>query len=163
MTASRRDDGLIQMIEQNDEKHEAGHERLRRDIDRVEGFAKRLEDQVNKGFESLREGRQSNTARIQQLEAAPIDATKLFLNAKVVVAAIIVALGIAGMLWGLKSAVSDLASKLDTASKIQELQNATMKSTLDDMKRRQELQQYEIQGVKDALKESTITKTQKER
>jgi hypothetical protein len=74
-----------------------------------------------------------------------------------------VALGIAGMLWGLKSAVSDLASKLDTASKIQELQNATMKSTLDDMKRRQELQQYEIQGVKDALKESTITKTQKER
>jgi len=156
MTASRRDDGFIQMIEQIDEKHTEAHRRMRQDLDR-------LEEQVNKGFEALREGRQSNTLRIQNLEAAPIDASKLFLNAKIVIAAIIMAVGIAAAVWGLKSAISDLTSKLDTASKIQELQNNTMKNSVDDMKRRQELQQFQIQELKDAIRDGFAGKQPKEK
>jgi hypothetical protein len=146
----------MQMIEQIDDKHTEAHRRMRQDLDR-------LEEQVNKGFDSLREGRQHNAARIEKLETAPLDATKLVLNSKVVVSMLILALGIAASVWGLRSGISDLASKLDTAYKLQEMQNATMKTSLDDMKRRQELQQYEIQNLKDIVKDAVTGKTAKEK
>jgi hypothetical protein len=160
---SRRDDGVIQMIEQIDEKHAEAHRRLRQDLDR-------LEEQVNRGFESLREGRQSNSSRIEKLETAPIDATKLVLNSKVVVSLVVIALGIAAAVWGLRSAITDLASKMDTTYKLQELQNVAtkaatddVKASINDMKRRQELQQYEIQGLKDMVKDAIAAKVAKEK
>lgn len=158
MTAARRDDGLHQMLEQIDEKHSDAHKRLRQDLDR-------LEEQLNKGLETLREGRQANSARIEKLETSPVDATKLVLNSRVVVTLVIIALGIAASVWNLKSSITEIASKMDNTYKLQELQNSQMNKSIDSMKQRQELQQYELQGVKDEIQgfKAMLTQNAKEK
>lgn len=143
MTA-RRDDGLLQMIEQNDDKHEEAHRRLRQDLDK-------LEEQVNKGLQSLRDGFNANKSRIETVEQKPIDATKLVLSTPVVVTIVVIALGIAAGVWGIRSSMQQLADKLESSAKLQDVQNTALKTSVDEMRRRQELQQYEIQGLKEAI------------
>lgn len=143
MTA-RRDDGLLQMIEQNDDKHEEAHRRLRQDLDR-------LEEQVNKGLQSLRDGFMANQSSIEHLKQKPIDATKLVLSTPVVVTIVVIALGIAAGVWGIRSSMQQLADKLESSAKLQDVQNTALKTSVDEMRRRQELQQYEIQGLKEAI------------
>lgn len=161
MTAARRDDGAIQMIEQIDEKHTEAHRRLRHEFDLLSHDVDLLKDQVNKGFESAREGRQTNANRIEKLETSPVDVTKLVLSSKVVVTLVIIALGIAASVWKLQSSISDLAGKMDTTYKLQELQNNQMKDSIDEMKREQKLRQYEVQELKDAIRDGFAGKTVK--
>lgn len=155
MTAARRDDGLMQMIQQNDEKHSDAHKRLRQDLDR-------LEEQVNKGFETLREGRQANSARIDHLERAPTDISKVVLAPRIVVAIVGLIVGIAGVFWastyGLRSDVRDILTRIEAQrsaseamGRLQDVQAAAMRESIEAMKRRQELQQYELQGMKELI------------
>lgn len=139
-----RGDGLIQMVQQNDEKHDEAHRRLRQDFDK-------LEEQVNKGFESIRERITASESNIKSIEKTPIDATKLVLSTPVVVTLVIMALGIAAAVWGVRAGMEQLAEKMESAAKLQDMQNTALKTSMDDMRRRQELQQYEVQGLKEAV------------
>lgn len=137
-------DGLLQMIQQNDEKHDEAHRRLRQDLDR-------LEEQVNKGFNSLREGFLTNSSRIETVANTPIDATKLVLNTKVVVALLVMVLGIAAAVWTIRSGMDRLSDRMEATAKLQDVQSGALKTAVDEMRRRQELQQYELQSLKEAI------------
>ena len=152
---SSRDATLIQMIEQNDEKHEEAHRRLRQDLDR-------LEDQVNKGLEALRLSAQSNLNKIEGVERMPVDATKLMLRTPVVVSILVtlltVAFGIAGTWWTMRSGLDRLTDKLESTEKlreasaqIQKMQIEMLSTTVKDVKNSQTLKQFDVQEVKDLL------------
>jgi hypothetical protein len=148
-------DGLIQMIQQNDDKHEEAHRRLRQDLDK-------LEEQVNKGFQSLRDGFITNQSRIDTVANAPIDVAKLVMTPRIVIGIVMLVLSVAGAMWastlGLRSDVRDILTRMDAKraddanlARIQELQIGMLKATVEDMKKRQELKQYDIQDLTNAL------------
>lgn len=147
--------GLLQMIELNDQKHDDAHKRLRTDL-------RELETQVNAGFQSLREGYSANVNKIEALAAKPLDATKLVLAPRVVVSIVACSIGLAGAVWastaGLRSDMRDILTRMEAqkqaseaAGRLQEVQTSAIKTSVDEMKRRQELQQYEIQNLKEVI------------
>ena len=135
---------LEQMIENVDENHQDAHKRLRHDLEV-------LEQEMNNGFKSLREDIHTNKNSIELLKQTPLDATKLVLNSKVVVALVIMALGIAASVWSIRSGMDQMASRMETATKLQDVQYAAIKTSVDEMRRRQELQQFELQSLKEAI------------
>lgn len=149
---------LLQMITQNDQKHDEGHRRLRQAL-------RDLEERVESNFAYLKDGFLANKSRLDtmdKLSTLPVDAAKLVLTPRVVVAIVAAAITLAGGIWastaGLRSDVRDILTRMDaqkatyeSSMKLQEVQSAALKTSVDDMKRRQELQQYEIQQLKEAI------------
>ena len=146
---------LQQLIESTDEKHDEAHQRLRHDF-------RELKAQLDAGLNSVRADHAQTQTHIATMQATPVDAMKLMLPTRVVVAIVAGAVGIAGSIWistsGLKADVRDILGQLErqktaveASSKLQEIQAASPKTAIDDMKRRQELQQYEIQSLKEAI------------
>lgn len=151
-------EGLLQMVQQNDDKHEEAHERLRRDL-------RELEKQVSAGLQSSRD---SDTA-LRILIERPIDPGKVMLAPKLVVTIVLGVLSVAGAVWGLNSGmrsdVRDILTRMEAQrttiesqskasealGKLQEVQQSAIRNAIDEMKRRQELQQYEIQGLKEVI------------
>jgi len=151
----RERSGLFQAIDQNDRKHTEAHTRLRHDLDK-------LEEQVNQGLEGLRSMARSNLAKIESIERTPVDATKLMLRAPVVVTVIIVALGGVGAVWSIRSGQDRLSDKVEAAFKLQQVQYDALKTAVDQNSRRTELQQYEIQGIKEMILTGKIRVASKE-
>ncbi len=141
---SQRDTTIIQMIQQNDEKHEEAHRRLRQDIDRIE-------DNVNKGLEALRLLSAANLAKIEANAQLPIDATKLILRTPVVVSIVIFVVITVGAVWGIRSSNDRLADRMEATARLQEEQITAIKADVKDVKQRQELKQYDVQELKDML------------
>lgn len=149
---------LLQMVSQNDQKHDDAHKRLRVSF-------RELEDRIESNFEYLRDGFMANRARMDALEkqaGMPVDVTKLVLTPRVVVAIVVASLTLAGGIWastaGLRSDVRDILTRMEaqtatyeSVAKLQEVQSNALKTAVDDMKRRQELQQYEIQQLKEVI------------
>lgn len=151
-------EGLLQMVQQNDDKHDDAHGRLRRDL-------RELEHQLTAGFQSLREA----DGKLQAAIDKPLDPAKVMLAPRLVVAIVAGVLGVAGGMWattsGLRSDVRDILTRMEAQStamdsqsrasealgKLQEVQQAAIRQSIDEMKRRQELQQYEIQGLKEVI------------
>ena len=142
MTSQR--DALIQMVQQNDEKHEESHRRLRQDLDR-------LEDNVNKGLESLRILTAANLAKIEANAQLPIDATKLILRTPVVVSIVIFVVITVGAVWGIRSSNERLADRVEATARLQEEQITAIKADVKEVKQRQELKQYDVQELKDMI------------
>ena len=141
-------EGLRQMVEQNDEKHLEGHVRLRKDL-------RELEQQVDAGFQSLRESHAALRMKIATMETTPVDAGKLMVTPRIVVTIVALSLSIAGGVWastsGLRSDVRDILTRMETQRSVSDVRDASMRESIEAMKRRQELQQYEIQGLKEML------------
>ncbi len=132
---------LLQMVQQNDDKHEAGHHRLRQDF-------RRMEDRI----EALERRDKDIGGQLTRLESTPTDVTKLYFSPRVVVAVVGMSLALAGGQYGLNQALrNELVKAIETSSKIQDERAAALKTTIDSMQRRQELQQYDIQGLKEEI------------
>ena len=151
-------EGCLQLIEQIDEKHSDGHSRLRAEL-------ANLADKVESNFtyHSEREGqvRQKVTTLAAKLDT-PIDATRLVLTPKIVAVIVTFAVTIAGGVWastsGLRSDVRDILTRMDAQQQaaranadVQKVTADALKTAVEDMRRRQELQQYEIQNLKEAI------------
>lgn len=150
------------MIVQNDVKHDEAHKRIRTDL-------RKIEEDLTEGFQALRMIQQKNTDRIAELAAAPVNAAKLVLDGKMAVAIVVTVLTIAGGVWtstsGMRSDVRDIITRMDSQKaamdaqkaatesigKLQEVQSGQLREAVSDMKRRQELQQYEIQSLKEVI------------
>lgn len=148
-------DSLLQMIGQNDEKHDAAHERLRYDL-------RALEAQVDAGFQALRASDATLLGDMKAMAATPVDVAKLVLAPRLVASIVAAALLMAGGMWastsGLRSDVRDILTRMEAqktageaVAKVQEVQSITLRAAVDDLKRRQELQQSDIQVLKDAI------------
>ncbi len=121
---------LHQMVEQNDEKAESGHERLRQDYRSLE----RRVETAEKQHVSLVE-------KVTRMELTPTDVTKLKFAPSTVVAIVTLALGMGAAQWRLNEGLkSELLTAITAQSKV-----------IEAMQRRQELQQYEIQRLSEAV------------
>lgn len=152
------DDVLLQMITQNDQKHEDAHKRLRQSI-------REVEERLESNFEYLRDGHLAVKSRMDAAEQhalQPIDASKLVLSTKVVVGIVATAIALAAGMWastaGVRSDVRDILTRMEaqktateSTAKLQEVQLQSVKIAVDEMRRRQELQQYEISQLKEAI------------
>lgn len=136
-----------QRVEQDDEKHESAHKRLRGTL-----------DQIQENLELVALALAETKSQLAVLKATPVDVAKLRFTPAIVIMIITVAGGMWASTYGLRSDVRDiltrmnLQTELDVArTKLQDERAANLKDSVDAMRRRQELQQYEIQGVKDAI------------
>lgn len=145
---------LWQRIEQDDKKHDQAHTRLRETLGDLRDALDSLE-QISADSKLL-------VSRLETAQQDPVDVAKLRFTPSVVIGIITMAITVAAGMWastyGLRSDVRDiltrmnLQTELDVArTKLQDERAANLKDAVDSMRRRQELQQYEIQGVKDAL------------
>ena len=142
---------LLQMVTQNDEKHEQGHHRLRTDYRELEDRVLALEETITTQASTIDSFRERRT-----------DVSQITFSPSVVLAIITIILSVAGGMWastyGLRSDVRDIlthmAAQKDqdvTTARLQEERANNFRDSIEAMKRRQELQQYEIQGIKELL------------
>lgn len=146
---------LREMILQNQEAAEAGHHRLRVDCRRLEGDV----EQIRRDMAEIR----GQGARAEQrAEQALVDASRLRLPVRDVGVIVSILLGVAGSFWaatyGLRSDVRDIVTQMaaqremaTARAKLEEERAAVLRDSIEAMKRRQELQQYEIQGMKEII------------
>ncbi len=146
-------EALFQMAEQNHEQSEEGHHRLRTDL---RGMDLKL-DSITKEVSELRgkfilfAGGERST-----------DVSKLRWTARDVLAIVAICLSVAGGMWastyGMRSDIRNIMTRMDSASEalklsvsLAEERAAALKDSIDSIKRRQELQQYEIQSLKEMI------------
>ncbi len=121
---------LQQQIEQNDEKHEDAHKRIRLDI-------RELERRVDDGEREHRK----LVEKVTRMESTPTDVMKLQFTSRTVAVIVAGALGLASAQWALNASLrSDVLRAIDGQSKV-----------IESMQRRQELQQFEIQRLSEAI------------
>lgn len=142
---------LLQMVTQNDEKHDEGHGRLRTDYRALEHRVTELEATAH-----------DHGLQLAQMRATPVEASKLTFSTGVVFSIIATVVTLSAGQWastyGLRSDVRDIITRMDamraldeSRAHLQEERAATLRESIDAMKRRQELQQYEIQGLKETI------------
>lgn len=147
-------EGLEQIVEQNDEKHSEAHKRLRTDLQdlkaTVESNFRHFEDQNTLIRSSLR--------AMETQVALPIDATKLVLSTRAILAVASAAVVIAGSYWNLSTKLDAQQRATEASAKLQEVQMkvlgdaaADAKSTAADAKRQYELLRYEFQSLKETV------------
>jgi hypothetical protein len=90
------------------------------------------------------------------------DVSRLRFTPQMVVMIVSMTLGVAGGMWasttGLRSDMRDILTRMDGQTKVaeinaklQEERSQALRESIEAMKRRQELQQYEIQGLKEIV------------
>lgn len=84
-----------------------------------------------------------------------LDVSRLSFPAQLVITLVTTAVTIAGSVWitagGLKSDVRDIVTRMEAQRELESERAASVRESLDSLKRRQELQQYEIQSLKEAI------------
>lgn len=137
-------DLLLQMIQQNDAKAEDSHTRLRETMREHEGWLARLERTLNE-----------QAAAITLINATPVEAAQLHFSPSVVLAIVTICLTVATGMWastyGLRSDVRDILTKQDSATKLQDERSQNLHEAIEAVKRRQELQQIELQELKSGM------------
>lgn len=149
---------LLQMVRQNDEKHEEGHKRLRGDWrshdDELEKHGERL-DKIEASQHKL-------DTRLTDIAATPPDLAKTTLSTGMVVALILAVVGIVGgqiaLTRGLSSDIRDINTQLnlrakadETLQKLQEERSAALKNAVETIGRKQELQQIQLQELRETV------------
>lgn len=158
MATERRQDGLYQAIAQNDAKHDAAHKRLREDFRELQ----EQHENMLTALGVLRDRATENANKIGKLAETPPNVENVIMTPRVMISIVVFTVGIVGGIWsstyGLRSDVRDILTRMeaqksayDSTAKLQEVQSNSLRTSVDDMKRRQELQQYEIQALKEVI------------
>jgi len=153
-----RSEGIMQMIDQIDQKHEEGHKRLREDLRELII----QHDNLLNASQALRDRTIANENLLEKLRETPPNVENVIMTPRVLVAIVVFTMTVVGGVWsstyGLRSDVRDILTRMeaqklavDSAAKLQEVQATSLRTAVDDMKRRQELQQYEIQNLKEVI------------
>lgn len=154
----RRQAGVWPEIARLDEKHDAAHKRLREDIRELQA----QHENFLASLTNIRDKQMENVNKIENLQKTPPNVENLIMTPRVMIAITVFTVTIVGGVWsstsGLRSDVRDILTRMeaqksayDSTAKLQEVQSNALRTAVDDMKRRQELQQYEIQGLKEVL------------
>ena len=141
----RASDGTVwQLIEQNDQKHEEGHKRLR-------GSVRELEDRVDQ-CDKLQVALEH---RVTALETKPADVLKLSFSTPVVAFIVANVLTMAAGMWAvtysLRSDVSVILAKQAAQETMQAERSAATQKAIDNTDRRLELYRIQIQELRDAV------------
>ena len=131
---------VLQMVQQNDEKHEAGHARLRGDF---RGHDTRILN-MEAALSDLR-------GKLERLADKPADISTATIPAKVIAAVIISALTIAGAIWHTGDRVEDLSQRLQAESELRKVQAASFAATIEDVRKEMKLYEIKTDELKDAM------------
>lgn len=132
---------MLQMIQQNDDKHEAGHHRLRTDW-------RTLEQRVA----SLEMASRASELRVSKIENTPAEITKIQWTWRPVIAVGMICFGLgAGQLWLNTRLEGNVKALIDQNSKTQDERYVSMQKTIDSLKNRVELSQIELTSFKENL------------
>jgi len=149
-----RYDGLIQMITQNHEQAEDGHARLRGDY----AALKQTVDSNYHFFDDQIRFLRSELGTVAAKVDMPLDATKLVLSTKAIIALTIAVVGIVGSYWNLSAKIDAQQRAVESQARLEQVQMDTLKSAADDAKataadakRQYELLRYDFQALKDTL------------
>lgn len=131
------------MLQQNDEKHEAAHARIRADVRQNEEDTRKLRSD----FETL-------SHKFDRVDGRPVDIATVVMSTKQVSVVVAACCGIAASFWIIRSDVHDLGAQITTEAATRKEQTEAFKLTLEDVKR--ELKLYELKA--DGIEKSLITK-----
>ncbi len=142
---------ILQMVSQNDEKHEQGHQRLRTDWRELDERVEHLET-VSAQHEN----------RLVAITSTPQDISKLSMSPGLVASIVLAVVGIVGTnlatTWGMRSDISSINLRLESRSeldkstqKIQDERASALQKVVDEIKRKQDLQQLEVQSLRETI------------
>ncbi len=149
---------ILQMVAQNDDKHESGHKRLRHDW-------RELEERIEKTEATLAQ----HENRLVAMATAPHDLSKLSLSPGMVASIVIGIMSIVGgqlaSTWGLRSDIALLnqrmsnQSEVDKGSQTMQIERAAaLKGVVDDLKKKQDLLQLEVQSLRETILNQRLTR-----
>jgi hypothetical protein len=139
---------MRQWIQQTDDKHEAGHTRLRMDY-------RELEKRVM-AVERAYTDYALDFTRLQTKSELPIDGSTISLSTKQWAAITTFVLAMAGAAWSsaawVKSDIAAIRTEMIVSTKLQEERAGTTKTALDKLDAKSTLQQMKIDEITTALK-----------
>lgn len=133
-------DVLLQMVQQNDDKSEEGHHRLRQDIRSLEGALSRVDTRLTElstkvtGLET-RQPVLSNVLFPWQIVMGGFALTATIMT------------GVWGITYGLRSDVRDLLTTQAAQAKMADERSATLKESISDAKKMQEMQRIQLESL----------------
>jgi len=122
----------------------------------------RGQDLILKGIDQLEKGQATHESRITEIANAPQDLSRLVMSPGVIltIVATIIAI-VSGQLastWGMRSDIRDIGTRMlsqstvdETKQKLLEERAAALKSAVDGVAKKQELQQLEVQSLREAV------------
>ncbi len=129
---------ILQMVQQNDEKHEAGHKRLRSDYreleNDVETLTKKLAD-----MDRLLE-------KLSQAQTAPVDVGQIVFNPRMVLAIVGLVVSILGGTWFINQPIMSRLDKFEERM-------SSQRDVIDGLTKAMEMRRLEIQNVSNSLQQ----------
>ena len=116
------------------------HERLRRDL---QGLTVTVNTNY-RYFEDLNTICRSKIGTLESRSELPIDATKLVLSTRAIIAVVLASVTIAASYW-------NLSTKLDAQDKLRDLQLAAMQKTIDQNGKSYELLRLDLQALQQTV------------
>ncbi len=133
-------DVLLQMVQQNDDKSEEGHHRLRQDIRSLEGTMSRIDTRLTE-----------LSTKVNNLENKQPVLSNVLLPWQMFVGAVMLTTAIVGGMWGitygLRSDVRDLVTSSEAHSKLEEERSNNLKEAVGEQKKMQELQRIQLESL----------------
>ena len=114
--------GVLELVYQNDQKHDEAHRRMRHDLTE---FEERMVESMRRVVDT----QHALQREVSQFVATPVDVTKMVFTPKIVVGVIIMVMSIAGTVWtinsGLRSDVRDILTRMASEQRVSDA-NAKM-------------------------------------
>lgn len=154
----RRKKTVWQRLDEVDQVTASGHKRLRNEI-----------EQIGAHLDALTAEQKVLSSQLAALSVAPVDATKLMLTSRSIIALVLGVVTIVGSVWASAASTSRNMERIETkvdaqaaatvaAAKLQDVQMSTLrdastdaKNTAADAKRQYELLRYEFQSLKETV------------
>jgi hypothetical protein len=153
MAGDRRQQPWAVMLQQNDDKHEDAHRRLRTDIRIGEAERDALTLRVQALEAMLAQTRQIVTDNKEQ----PIDIGKIVFDPKMVVAIVGLAVAIVGGNWFINQPIRDgltvLQGQVSGNTKLEDERAKVFKEAVDGLTRQMEMRRLEIQQVSNSVQQ----------
>jgi len=135
---------VLQMVQQNDEKHEAGHTRLRLDYRELERRVMSLERAYTDQALSF--------TRMETAAKAPVDVMRIGLSLKlalsIIGSVVVVVLGAWSSAAWVKSDIQALRGEFALETRLNDERNQSMIKSIEELRKRQELTEIEIRNRK---------------
>lgn len=155
MSTGRRgsDSAWAQMLQQNDEKHEDAHRRLRgdhRELDAKYEAVKLRMAALEGAIEQLK-------SALHDARTAPIDVGLIVFNPKMVVAVVCLAVSIVGANWLSNQPIRDgltvLQTQMTANTRIEDERAKNTKDAIDALTKAMEMRRLEIQQVGNSVQQ----------
>ena len=141
---------VLQMVQQNDEKHEAGHHRLRGDYRELEKRVMALERAYT---DAVLDFTKTKTALDEKAKAG-VDIVKIRMSlplaGSIIVAVVIMLTGAYSSAAWVKSDVQALRGEFALETRLNDERNQAMTKSIDELRKRQELVELELRNSQPA-------------